>query len=569
MASPLLSVIATAARWRQRRFLAKLPRAQAVQARFLQHLLAAHQETVLGQALKLPAITTLEQFRRQVPITNYGDYADYFERTAAGEANVVSPEPVIYINVSSGSTGGQKLVPVTMRSHRHRTYANQVTMGFGFAAAQRRQRSLHKLLFTAAATSLGHTAGGIPYGHISSNQLRSSSPWLHRQIFAQPFQVLQIADSFSRTYISLLFALAEPRLSIIAAIFPPVALRLCHYLDCEAESLIEDLARGQISSRLPLDPAYRESLTSQLAPAPARAAQLQQIRHRQGRLLPRHVWPNLAFVATARGGPSAFYLEHFPEYFGDCPVFGGTYSASEAVFGSCCDFDTDGAVLAIASNFFEFIPVDDSTGKTTLLPHELTLGEQYRLLVTNYSGFYRYDIGDIVEVVGWRQGVPLITFRYRRGGTLSALSEKTTEAHVIQVMSALQRHYDLVVEDFCLTLSSDILAPYYVLTIELSAPAAARVSQITLETWLVEFDRQLQLANPSYGLKRQADDICPPQLNLVAPGSFRQLRQQRLTPTQADEAQVKLPHLSQDRRLLAGVSILQQIQCPRSSSSVA
>ncbi|ASC71368.1 GH3 auxin-responsive promoter [Halomicronema hongdechloris C2206] len=558
-----------AARWRQRRFLAKLPRAASIQERFLQRLLTTHQDTALGQALGLSSVTTLEQFRQRLPIGTYADYAEYFERTAAGETNVVSPDPVVYINVSSGSTGRQKLVPVTVRSHRHRVYANQVTMGFGFAAAQRRQLQLHKLLFTAAATPLGHTAGGIPYGHISSHQLRTSSPLLHRQIFAQPFQTLQLADSFSRTYISLLFALAEPRLSIIAAIFPAVALRLCHYLETEAESLLDDLARGQLSPRLPIDPGYRRHLGRQLSPAPDRAAQLRESLQAEGRLLPRHAWPHLAFVATARGGPSDFYLERFPEYFGDCPVFGGTYSASEAVFGGCCDFDTDGALLAIESNFFEFIPVDDTASKTVLLPHELTLGEQYRLLVTNYSGFYRYDIGDIVEVVGWQQGVPLITFRYRRGGTLSAISEKTTEEHVIQVMAALQRQHALAVEDFCLTLSSDILAPYYVLNMELSAPGPTGMSQINLETWLVEFDRQLQRANPSYGLKRQAHDIRPPQLNLLSPGSFRQLRRQRLAPGQADDAQVKLPHISEQRTLLEGLSVLQQIHCPLSSSSAA
>jgi len=38
--------------------------------------------------------------------------------------------------------------------------------------------------------------------------------------------------------------------------------------------------------------------------------------------------------------------------------------------------------------------------------------------MTNYSGFYRYDIGDVVEVLGFYEQAPLLVFRHRRGGLL-------------------------------------------------------------------------------------------------------------------------------------------------------
>ncbi|GAA6621233.1 GH3 auxin-responsive promoter family protein [Scytonema sp. NUACC26] len=53
-------------------------------------------------------------------------------------------------------------------------------------------------------------------------------------------------------------------------------------------------------------------------------------------------------------------------------------------------------------------------------------------LLVNYSGFYRYDIGDVMEVLGFYEQTPLIVFRYRQGGLLSAINKKTTEFHVTQ-----------------------------------------------------------------------------------------------------------------------------------------
>lgn len=558
MAHPLLSLVAAAARWQQRRFVQRLPRATAIQERFLKRLLGFHQDTVLGQDLGLSQITTLAAFRRQVPVWSYAQHAPYFERTAAGESNVVTPEPILHINLSSGSTGQQKRVPIPHRARQKRVHANNIAMGFAFAAAQRRGVTAGKLLFTASAQPLGHTEGGIPYGHVSGNQLRDSNSVFYRHIFAQPFDALFIRETLTRTYVCLLFALGESDLAVIAAIFPRVALQLCQYLETYGESLIEDLERGTIAPWLALDEGLRSRLNRALRPHPRRSRQLRALLRSQGQLLPYQVWPHLAFLVTARGGPSDFYFERLRAYFGDTPIFGGTYSASEAVFGCCYDLDTDGALLAIDTNFFEFVPPDQWDAETprTLLPHEVQVGEYYRMLVTNYSGFYRYDIGDVVEVTGFWGPVPLIAFRYRRGGTLSAISEKTTEQHLTQVMTRLRSTHSLPLEDFCLTVSAELLKPYYVLNLELSSP----VTGAALTALLHDFDRQLQIANPSYGLKRQNGDMASPQLNLLASGSFAHLRQQQLKPGLADDAQVKLPHLSRDRALLATVEIVQQIQ---------
>ncbi|MEM9807191.1 MAG: GH3 auxin-responsive promoter family protein [Cyanobacteria bacterium P01_D01_bin.56] len=557
MAQPVLSVFAMAAQWQQRAFTSQLPKAADIQAKFLQTLLKEQQDTALGQALGLDQINSLTEFCNRVPRWTYEGYAPYFERAATGERNVVSPLPVRSFNMSSGSTGSRKLVPITKRVQQTRAYANQVAMGYAFEQAQtQKKHGVGQLLLTTLITPLGKTEGGITYGHVSGNQLRSTHSLVYGQLFTQPYDALMVTDTAARNYVCLLFGLRQPQLTYLAANFPLIMLQLCAYLERFGESLVDDIGRGSISQDISISPELRQSLERRLSPQPKRAQQLLQLLHTHGRLLPQHIWPNLAFLITARGGPSDFYFERFGEYFGEVPIFGGTYSASEAVFGSCCYLDADGAILALKTNFFEFVAPDQWGKETprTLLPHELEIGEYYRVLVTNYSGFCRYDIGDVLQVMDMQHGVPVIVFRYRQGGTLSAISEKTTEYHVSQVMAALQNK--LPIEDFCVTLSESLVEPYYVLNVELAQEA----SQPDLHHFLQAFDHQMQQANESYGLKRKKNDITAPQLNILAGGSFKQLRQQRLKPGVSDDAQVKLSHISSDRTLLNDIQITHQLR---------
>ena len=251
MAYPLIDLVKTAARWRQKAFMRKLDQVATIQANFLRSLLQVQQNTELGRDLNLPKIKTVDQFRSQVPRSAYSDYEPYFERAAQGKLNVVTPEPIIFMHLSSGSTGNQKLAPITRRAQRKRAYANQIALGFVAEAARRRSMSLGKMLITSSANPIGQTSGGISYGHVSSNQLRATHPWVAQALYVHPLEALFVKDTLARNYICLLFALRNAALSILSGIFPVVLLQLCAYLEKYAEAFIDDLGRWEYLQRAP------------------------------------------------------------------------------------------------------------------------------------------------------------------------------------------------------------------------------------------------------------------------------------------------------------------------------
>ena len=342
----------------------------------------------------------------------------------------------------------------------------------------------------------------------------------------------------------------------IAANYPMLILRICAYLEQYAEQFIHDLATGTIADWLILEPDLRSRLEKQWSPNPGRAAELKQVVRSQGRLTPKYAWRNLSAIVTARGGTSDFYFERFPEYFDDTPVFGAVYSSAEGNIGIYSDVNIDGSIPAIESGFFEFVPQDqwEVEHPKTLLATEVKTGEFYRILMTNYSGFYRYDIGDVIEVLGFYEQCPLIVFRYRSGGLLSSTFEKTTEFHATQVMQGLQREFKVTLEDFCITLSEHEFPSHYLVNIELAEHQAIENPQ----AFLSSFEQRLRAANTFYALNRQ-NQIPSPRLRILAPGSFAILRQRQLQKGIPD-SQLKFPHLSEDRKFLAGLTVLQEFK---------
>jgi GH3 auxin-responsive promoter len=554
MTKLLIPFITAYAAQAKARFVNKTRQVEAVQERFLLELLRAHQATELGSQLGLKDIDTIEQFRDRVPVLPYSSYEPYTDRIAQGERNVLNPDPVTYINLTSGSTGKKKQVPVTRRFQSTLRRADVAAMGFLFEALQRRRLQFGKSLLTNSAILQGHTRGGIEYGPVSVGSLRKGR-LLFGKMLVPPFDALLIADTLARHYVCLLFALRDPQMRGITANFPMLLLRTCGYLEQYAESLIEDLQRGTIAPWLTLEPTLRAKLQRQLIPAPQRAAQLRAIFRSEGKLTPKLAWANLAYTVTARGGTSDFYFERFPDYLGDTPSFGAVYGSAEATFGIYPDVNHDGSILAIESGFYEFVPPDQWQAEhpQTLLPCDVKVGERYRILLTSYSGFYRYDIGDVVEVVGFYEQAPLIVFRHRLGGLLSSTTEKTTEFHATQVMQALRQEFNLPLEDFCITLSERECPASYVVNIELAAGQTLDNPQIFLkrfEYWMGEFN------NP-YATVRQGQ-VPPPTLRILATGSFAQVRQRQVDRGMFD-SQLKFPHISEDREFLADFGVVQEV----------
>ena len=102
-----LNLLTSLARVNKAEFVRQTQNISATQSQFLLNLLRLYQDTELGKQFDFKSIKTVEQFRSRLPILPYSYYQPYIHRMFQGENNVLTPDPVIYFNFTSGTTAGK------------------------------------------------------------------------------------------------------------------------------------------------------------------------------------------------------------------------------------------------------------------------------------------------------------------------------------------------------------------------------------------------------------------------------------------------------------------------------
>lgn len=79
------------------------------------NILSLNSSTEYGLKYDFKNINSIEEFKNNVPITTYNDYEKYIDKMANGENNILVSYPINYFGHTSGTTGKQKLIPVTKK----------------------------------------------------------------------------------------------------------------------------------------------------------------------------------------------------------------------------------------------------------------------------------------------------------------------------------------------------------------------------------------------------------------------------------------------------------------------
>ena len=150
----------------------------------------------------------------------------------------------------------------------------------------------------------------------------------------------------------------------------------------------------------------------------------------------------------------------------------------------------EGTALAIRSHFLEFIPLGT---ETPLLAHELDEGQHYAVVISTGGGLYRYQLDDVVEVVGRVRQCPLIRFLGRQGHVSDWFGEKLNEAFVAGVL-----HEALGTSPSFAMLACDTDIPAYVLYIDGDVPekAAADIDTRLRQSFHYDYARFLGQLQP-------------------------------------------------------------------------
>ncbi|HET7219920.1 MAG TPA: GH3 auxin-responsive promoter family protein [Vicinamibacterales bacterium] len=420
------------------RYRAALRDPRAAQVALLRNYLLANRETVFGSVHDFGGI--LEDGRRsaddlvaayqaRVPLAAYDDLEPLVTRIAAGEDGVLTRARVDRLAPSSGSTSAAKLVPQTRESSRELSRAVDAWIADLYWRLPRVMGgpAYWSITPSVAFDSLArHTdRPRVPIGFDEdSAYLGGMRQRLVNALLAVPPDVRLIADVSAFRYATQLFLLRARALRLISIWHPSFLLLLLDELETNAERLLDDLSRGGIDPRLPIDDAVRRRLEPMLPAMPSRAHELRRARDWTAGA----VWPELTAISCWADGAARPYAARLAAACPGVALQPKGLIATEAIVS--IPFAGQHP-LAVRSHFFEFVDV----GGGVRLADQLDAGEEYAVVVTTGSGLYRYRLGDRVRVDGYVGATPSIRFVGRADRVSDRFGEKLSDGFVASVLS--------------------------------------------------------------------------------------------------------------------------------------
>ncbi len=502
-------------------------RPQEIQQSVLVDIVQRNAHTEFGLAHDFGAISSIEDYRRHVAISHWDSMGPLAQRMEAGGADILFGGQAVYFIATSGTTGAPKLLPESADGQFIKSMVSRMRM----ALLLRMNPSVINGAFVPLANvgSFSRTGGDIPIGYASGLTLADAPPEILRRM-AFPPAIMKVTDRDTLDYLIMRFALASPEVRLLAGNNAGRITALLESADRQRDTLLDDIEAGTLYSSLKLDASLRHELEQGLAPDPKRARELRLLLAARGRLDPRDYWPRLSMVACWLGGTIGRYLEGLKPWLPTHVIYADLgYGASEGKFNLNMEPGVAAGPLAAFGYFFEFMP---ECGDSPLLAHEVRDGETYELIVTSYSGLYRYAMHDLVRVDGFTGRMPNIEFVGKSQDVANLSGEKVNGAMAAEAIRDVLLACGIRWSHFCLV--ADAASQRYVLCIESDG------RPIPDSDCVKQFDHLMKERHPLYMMFRSQGLLQEPGLTRMQSGWHKCLY---AAATQAGRnvAQVKLP----------------------------
>ena len=377
-----------------------------VQGEYLMSLITGNAGTVYGKKFGFSEIKSYADFAEKVPLTFYEDYEPYIEAISDGEKHVLTAEDVTLLEPTSGSSGGRKLIPYTKSLQREFQRGIRPWLYDIYTNVKGVCNGKSYWSITPVTSGKEYTKCGIPIGfEEDAAYFGRLEQAVMRRLFAVDKSV-KFAGSIEEFYFQTALQLLEcGPLSLISVWNPTFLTILCDFIRGHSSELSKKLPRT-VSERLIC--AVSENRFDKL-------------------------FPDLKIISCWADGSAA------DDIGGIAERFPGVYIQPKGLLATECFTSfplsgEEGSRLSVYSHFFEFRRLSDNV---ILTAEQLSKGE-YELIVTTGGGFYRYQIGDIIEVLEtYPDRPPRIRFLRRSGVTSDLCGEKLTESFVRSVCASL------------------------------------------------------------------------------------------------------------------------------------
>ncbi len=445
-------------------------RAQRV---LLRRYLRRNEGTAFGREHRLDRVDSIDAYRRAVPVRDYDGFTPWVDRIAAGEANVLTADPVTRLVPSGGSTRAAKWVPYTagLSAEFNRAVGPWIVDLYG------RRPWL---------------AGGPAYWSVTPAVAVASAG-----------SVVPVGFDDDAAYLG-----GVRRRLVDAALAVPSSVRHEHDVDrFRFATMANLLRRADLRVMSVWHPSFLELLLDFAAAHWGELLAAVGDRRRAAELAATGpdwaaVWPRLGLVScwadAHAAGPAAALAGRLPQATVQPKGLLATEAFVSVPFAGAWP-------VAVRSHWFEF---EDDGGRWRGV-EQLQIGGEYGVAVTTAGGLWRYRLGDRVRCEGFVGRTPSVRFVGRADLVVDRFGEKLSEGFVGSVVRGL-------VGPVAFALLAPDGAGY---TLFVQGAAAAGLAG--------RLDRGLS-ANPHYAYCRQLGQLAAARVFGVSGGAYAAFVRRRL-----------------------------------------
>ncbi|XP_022942727.1 indole-3-acetic acid-amido synthetase GH3.6-like [Cucurbita moschata] len=514
---------------------------------------AAHvQRQVLSQILSrnasseyltLHARPSPDTFKSSIPLISYDHIQPFITRIANGDTSpILCSSPISEFLTSSGTSGGErKLMPTIHEELDRRSllYSLLMPVMTQFIPGLEKGKGMYFLFVKAEA----RTPGGLLARPVLTSYYKSSHfkdrPYDPYTNYTSPNEAILCTDSYQSMYAQVLCGLCH-RLDVlrVGAVFASGFIRAIRFLEKHWQLLCHDIRSGTLNSQI-TDQAVREAVLMSVLrrPDPELGDFIEgECCKGSWQGIITRLWPNTKYVDVIVTGAMSQYIGTLDYYSNGLPLVCSMYASSECYFGlnlnPLCSPNEVAYTLIPSMAYFEFLPLQTNHNHEHQLVDltDVELGKEYELVVTTYAGLYRYRVGDILRVAGFKNKAPQFNFVCRKNVVLSIDSDKTDEVELQNAVKNSVNHlvpFDATLVDYTSYANTSTIPGHYVVYWEVNQKGSTRVPPSVFEDCCLTMEESL---NSVYRQGRVSDkSIGPLEIKVVEIGTFDKLMDYAIT----------------------------------------
>lgn len=491
----------------------------------------------------LEAADDVELYKRYqscIKPSEYEDYRPYVERMKKGEADILfQGRPLLYAT-TSGSTGEPKWIPISEKYLSDIYGKMNKTWLFNFIKNRPK-------VYTGSIVSIvgkqieGYTADGTIYGSVSGFT-QARCPGFVKKLYASPSCVFNIEDYTARNYAIMRMGI-ERNVTLVVTANPSTMVEMQHNIDNWLDEYIKDIENGTMSTKVNIPENIRAEVAPMLKPNPERAQELRELKAKYTQVLPKHFWPNLQLLTTWKCGNTRIYLDKLEGCFPEGMLHQEfAYFSSECRAGLVLD-DTIETTLFPHMHYYEWKKADefDDPNAPFYQLHELVEGEKYCPFVTTFSGLYRYNMNDILQVGSPFVNTPRVHMMSKVNGIVTITGEKLYEGQFINAVEQAQETTGMKLNYYCgyANLELSCYDWYFEFTDQ-------ETTQQKAEEFAAVVDANIKQANIEYQAKRDSFRLKDQRVFRLQDKSFNKFKEYILEQTKSDASRFKPNVLAQN-----------------------